>query len=141
MSLVIFQKFVWWIVYALHYFASERYFCLVGLGKMGAGNWLDGSPRYQLATSIYWARSYLAKGFSGNILIKFQNITNLLDFLECLCLFDISWFWREASYIHSPPVALMKCHSVAICVNSFIDATFFHFLSASRMVYASRRMK
>ena len=69
MPLAIFQNFVWWIVYALHLFAFERYFCLVGLGKMGTGNWLDGSPRYQLATSIYWARNYLEKGFPGNFLV------------------------------------------------------------------------
>ena len=45
--------------------AFWRYFCLVGLEKMGKGNWLDGSPRHQFASGIYRARGHLAESFPG----------------------------------------------------------------------------
>lgn len=45
-----------------------RFLRLVGLGKMGKGNWLDGSAGCQLAACVYGTRGYLAESIPGRSL-------------------------------------------------------------------------
>lgn len=51
-----------------------RFIYMVGLGKMGERNRLDGPPWYQFALGIHRTRSYLAEGLQGT------SVSHLLTF-------------------------------------------------------------
>lgn len=66
--------------------AFGRFFCLVGLDKMGKGNWLDGSAGCQLATCIYGTRGYLAESVQGHFPAYLSQIILGMGFaLQRLC--------------------------------------------------------